>query len=77
MRRADNAHVDRNRFVAPEPFDPSLFERAQKLCLHIRTHVTNLVKEEGAAVCLLELTLTPRRSAGKSALFMAKKFGFY
>src|SRR2546429_9632139 len=54
MSGAPNPNVDGDRFIAPESFYPSFFEGAQQLCLYVRTHVTNLIEEQSAAVCLLE-----------------------
>src|SRR5690349_7628575 len=45
MCRAHDAHVDGNRFVTPESFNPPLFQRAQQLCLDIRAHIADFVEE--------------------------------
>src|ERR1044072_3012110 len=73
MRRADDAHIDGNRFVAAESFNPPLFERAQQLCLDISAHVPDFIEEQGTAVCLLELAFAACGSARKCAFFVAKK----
>src|ERR1043165_3212715 len=49
MCRAHNAHVDGNRFVAAESFNPSLLERAQQLCLDVRAHIADFIEEKSAA----------------------------
>jgi hypothetical protein len=73
MSRADDAHVNRNRIVAAEPFDLSLFKRTQQFCLHVRAHIADLVEEQSAAVSLFELSFAPRGSPGKSAFFVSKQ----
>src|SRR5438552_1329030 len=56
MRGADDPHIYRNRFVTAKSFNPTLFQRAQELCLYVGAHVANLIQKEGAAVCLLEFS---------------------
>src|SRR5256885_16842858 len=73
MGGAHDPNIYRNRFVAAESFNSSLFECAQQLCLYVRAHVAYLIEEQSAAVCLLELPLSARCGTRKSALFLAKK----
>src|SRR3989442_15635140 len=46
MGGAHDPNVDSDRFVAPESFNSSLFEGAQQLRLHVRTHIAYLIEEQ-------------------------------
>src|SRR5436190_18425405 len=76
MRRANDAHVNRNRFVAPETLNAPLFKGAQKLGLDICAHITDFVEEQRAAVSLFKFSPPTARSTRKCAFFVAKKLRF-
>ena len=50
VRRADDAHVDRNLLPAADPLDDALLQEAQQLDLQRERQVADLVQEQRAAV---------------------------
>src|SRR4030095_1491104 len=73
---ADHAHVDGNGMVTAQPLDASFLKSPEQFGLHVGTHVADLIKEQRAAIGLLEFSFATRCSSRKCALFMAKKLRF-
>ena len=75
MRRRDDPHVDRNRFLAAHPADRALFDDAEQTHLHRRGHVADFVEEQRPAIGLLEQTGARALGAGECAPRVAEKLG--
>jgi len=62
--------------VAADAVVVAIREHAQQPRLQLGGHVADFVEKEGAALGLLETTLSLRRRAGEGAALVAEEFGF-
>src|SRR5713101_10118981 len=76
VRGDDDADVYGDGAVAANALDFALLENAQQLGLHGEGHVADLIKEQGAAVRLLEFSRVPSGCAGECALLVAEQLRF-
>ena len=70
----DDADVGTDRRAPADGSKFALLEHAQEPSLGVERHVTDLVKEQGAAFGLLETAGVARRSPGEGALLVPKQF---
>jgi hypothetical protein len=68
--------IDRHRAVAADAVDHALLNGAQELCLQPHIHFRDFIKQQRAAVGLLELADAPGKCAGEGAFLVAEQFGF-
>jgi len=73
MGGRDDAHVDRNRFVAADAHDRVRLERAQQLDLQLERHLGDLVEKQRAAARGLEHADVLRDRAGEAAFLVAEQ----
>ena len=76
VRRADDAHVDRDLLPAADPLDDALLQEAQELDLQRDRQVADLVQEQRAAVGGLDLADRLLRRTGVRALLVAEELAF-
>jgi hypothetical protein len=72
-RRGDDANVDADPLVAPDPSHLRALERSKELRLEWQLEVTDLVDEERPAVGLFEDALPGRGRSGEGAFFVAEQ----
>ena len=73
VRRADDAHVDRDLVAAADALDHALLQEAQQLGLQRERQVADLVEEQRAAVGRLDLADRLPCRAGERALLVAEQ----
>ena len=75
VRRRDDSNVHRRRAAAAaESFDLLLLQRPQQLGLQFQRQVTDLVKEQRAAIRSLKSSNGLRHGSGKRSSFIAEEF---
>src|SRR5207244_7984258 len=72
----DNADIDLDRLVTPDPFEGAGLKHTQDLCLRGRGHVADFIQEKSAMIALLELADALHGGPGKGTAFVAKQFAF-
>src|SRR5690606_15349282 len=70
VRRGNHTHVDLDRARRAQTLDLALLQHTQHLGLRLRTHVTDFVEEDRAAVGLLELADLLLSGTGERALLV-------
>src|SRR5207247_6481196 len=73
--RRDDAGVDTKHLAAADALELARLQKPKELDLEGRTHLTDLVEEEGAAVRELELALSLHVRAGVGAALVAEQLG--
>ena len=75
--RGNYAHVHLNVFVAADAGELFLLKHTQHLCLGGQGHVPDLVKKQGSAVCLLELSFVLLDGRSEGSFLVAEQLAFY
>jgi hypothetical protein len=76
VRCGDDAHLGLERRVAADAVVVAIGQHAQQPRLQLGRHVADLVEKQGAALGLLEATLTLHRGTGECAALVTEEFGF-
>src|SRR4030095_9364366 len=77
MRGRDDPHIDVNAPRAAEPLDLSLLEDANKLDLHIRRQLADLVEEDRRVVGQLEAADLTRERPGERSLLTPEQLALH
>jgi hypothetical protein len=75
VRRGDDPHVDRNRFLPAETLDLPFLQEPQQARLALDRHVADFVEEQRAAVRRLDPPGAPLVRAGERAALVAEQLG--
>src|SRR5579864_915252 len=77
MRGGNDAYVYFDRLIASQPQEFSILEHLEEFGLEPDIHVSNLVEQDGATVCHLELARPVLNRAGKGPTSKAEQFTFH
>jgi len=73
VRRRDDPHVDRDRFLSAEPLDLPSLQEAQQARLALDRHVADLVEKQRTAVRRFDPAHAPLVRAGERAALIAEQ----
>ena len=76
MGRADNAHIDLERFIVTDTAYFAALQNAKQFGLHGFGEFADFIKEQGASICDFKKSNPVLIGPGKSAFAMTKKFTF-
>ena len=76
VRRGNDAHIQPDGLIVPNPFDDLIFKETQQFGLRRSRQFPDFVKEQGAAVRQLEFARLIAHRSGKSPPHVPKHFGF-
>src|SRR5262245_14844519 len=72
----DDAYIHAHWLLTADAIELALFEDAQNLGLRARGHLADLVKEDRALICELELPQLSGVGVGEGAALVAEEFAF-
>ena len=73
IRRSNDANIDLHRLTPADTFELSFLKHSEQLGLHRRRHLTDLIKEQRAAIGELEAPLATAASAREGARLMPEE----
>src|SRR5450631_4217934 len=76
MRSDENPYIHADGLISANALDFALLKHAQQLRLHGQWHIADLIEENRAVFCLLELPQMAGGGSGKRSLLVAEQFGF-
>ncbi len=76
IRRGDHPNINDYGAIAAERTKLTFLQNPQQLGLKCRAGFADFIKEQGAAICLLEQTNPILNSPGESPPFVAEQLGF-